>query len=510
MAELEYHGIMVDALDDSCTVVVKTLSPPPHPSEGAVSQAATVSATSHSPQPVNYAEDVTPEISSVSPKWGSSLGGTTITLTGSKLDDAEAVEVNGYECINVTVVSSTMLTCVTTRRTRLGPLSLAVTLITGSVSVAADDVTFRYLDRWSLVNTWQDDEPPVDGDSVVIPPDQVVLMDISPPKLKLLLVQGQLVFDRKDLELHAEYIWVQGGLLEVGTEQEPFMNKATITLYGDRWNSIGLPRLGSKCIVASNGRDYTALAGGEGILVPRFRLGTIDIHGIPRRRTWTKVATTVQAGSTTIVLSEPVDFATGDIIMLTAHRNYEQTEILEVASRSMDNLTLTLVDTVKYTHESAVHVIDGERVDMRVEVGVLNRNVVIQGEPGKSEAQSFGSHLMAAGGARLRLENAELRRCGQAGVLGRYCSHFHMSGDLAHSYIKSNSIHDRWDVVRSGFATFPHLLVAVFSFQRAITVHGTHRALVQNNVACRFSQDVQFLYVLIILSRQHQGTQYLR
>jgi hypothetical protein len=61
------------------------------------------------------------------------------------------------------------------------------------------------------------------------------------------------------------------------------------------------------------------------------------------------------------------------------------------------------------------------------------------------------------------LENAELRRCGQAGVLGRYCSHFHMSGMLEGSYIKSNSIHH--------------------SFQRAITVHGTHRALVQNNVA---------------------------
>jgi hypothetical protein len=268
-------------------------------------------------------------------------------------------------------------------------------------------------------------------------------MDISPPKLKLLLVQGQLVFDRRYLELHAEYIWVQGGLLEVGTENEPFTHKATITLYGDRWNSIALPRLGSKCLVASNGRYHSTLSNGEGTLVPRFRLGTIDIHGIPRRRTWTKVASDVVSGSSTIVLAEPVDFSPGETIILTAHRDYKQTEVLEVASRSADNLTLTVREPALYTHESAIHDIAGEQVDMRVEVGIISRNIVIQGEPGKSEAQSFGSHLLAAGGARLRLENAEIRRCGQAGVLGRYCSHFHMAGELEHSYIKSNSIHDR-------------------------------------------------------------------
>ena len=55
---------------------------------------------------------------------------------------------------------------------------------------------------------------------------------------------------------------------------------------------------------------------------------------------------------------------------------------------------------------------------MRVEVGLLSRNVVIQGDEGSS-AQLFGSHLVAMHGAHLKLSGTEVRRCGQAFILGR-------------------------------------------------------------------------------------------
>ena len=38
---------------------------------------------------------------------------------------------------------------------------------------------------------------PVEGDSVVIPQGQTIILDVSPPRLYLLLVRGMLVFDRK-------------------------------------------------------------------------------------------------------------------------------------------------------------------------------------------------------------------------------------------------------------------------------------------------------------------------
>ena len=51
-------------------------------------------------------------------------------------------------------------------------------------------------------------------------------------------------------------------------------------------------------------------------------------------------------------------------------------------------------------------------VDLRVEVGLLTRNVVIQGDD-ESESQLFGMHLAAMHGSMLRLSGTELRRCGQ-------------------------------------------------------------------------------------------------
>ena len=44
-----------------------------------------------------------------------------------------------------------------------------------------------------------------------------MLLDVSPPRLLMLLIQGSLVFDRKDLQLEATYILVQGGTLQIGT-----------------------------------------------------------------------------------------------------------------------------------------------------------------------------------------------------------------------------------------------------------------------------------------------------
>tara|TARA_R110002072_G_scaffold276051_1_gene437383 strand:- start:111990 stop:116984 length:4995 start_codon:yes stop_codon:yes gene_type:complete len=55
----------------------------------------------------------TPNITSVSPTSGSTLGGTTLTLTGVAFRSGATVTVNGSTCNTVTIVSSTSATCVT-------------------------------------------------------------------------------------------------------------------------------------------------------------------------------------------------------------------------------------------------------------------------------------------------------------------------------------------------------------------------------------------------------------
>jgi hypothetical protein len=195
----------------------------------------------------------------------------------------------------------------------------------------------RYLDRWSALTTWLNDEPPVDGDFVVVPHGQAVvrcaparlphqarpcaadlvfpinpqcqqillwsvprplafpcslvffsrgwescaqtpltdrcavpvvhvcawrmclhvtpltppvqLLDVPTPNLSVLLVQGVLVFadDVPELTLDAEYIFIFGGVFEVGTKDAPFTNKATITLHGTRCAQQGLVTSARAC-----------------------------------------------------------------------------------------------------------------------------------------------------------------------------------------------------------------------------------------------------------------------
>ena len=104
-------------------------------------------------------------------------------------------------------------------------------------------------------------------------------------------------------------------------------------------------------------------------------------------------------------------------------------------------------------------------MDMRIEVGLLTRNVLIQGDS-TSEETNYGAHLMlhgkAEGGLIGRIEYAEFRLGGQPLIIGRYPIHFHMNGEVSQSYVRGNSVHD--------------------SMARCITIHGVHFLRVQNNV----------------------------
>ena len=67
--------------------------------------------------------------------------------------------------------------------------------------------------------------------------------------------------------------------------------------------------------------------------------------------------------------------------------------------------------------------------------------------------------------SKVHIENMELYDAGQSGELARYPIHFHVANDMDGSVIRSNSIHD--------------------TNQRCITVHGTDKLLIQDNVCYR-------------------------
>src|SRR5690625_1068477 len=75
--------------------------------------------------------------------------------------------------------------------------------------------------RWSDPATWPDNKVPAAGDQVEIPSGSEVILDVSPPALAGLTINGKLRFaDESDLALSTEWILVFGEL-EIGTEDQP-------------------------------------------------------------------------------------------------------------------------------------------------------------------------------------------------------------------------------------------------------------------------------------------------
>ena len=101
---------------------------------------------------------------------------------------------------------------------------------------------------------------------------------------------------------------------------------------------------------------------------------------------------------------------------------------------------------------------------MKAEVGLLTRNIKMRGDV-TSKRTEYGSHLMMFGsgenGLVAHVAYTEFTHCDQPIVIGRYCIHFHMNGNVADSYVSGNAVHH--------------------SFARIITLHGIHFLRVTEN-----------------------------
>jgi hypothetical protein len=194
-----------------------------------------------------------------------------------------------------------------------------------------------------------------------------------------------------------------------------------------------------------------------------------NMHGQVRNPTWTDLNATVNPGGTTITLTQPVDWLPGESIAVASSSfdHYESEEMI-IASKSSDNQTLTLTKAFQFRHFAGIETYGGEQFFMRAEVGLLTRNIKMQGDP-TSNATSYGSHLMMTGqvstGLDATLSYAEFTNCGQPRIIGRYCTHFHMAGEVPNSFVRGISVHN--------------------SYARLLTIHGTHYLLVEKNVGFR-------------------------
>ncbi len=301
--------------------------------------------------------------------------------------------------------------------------------------------------RWSDAGTWPDKKVPAKDAVVTIGTDMNVVLDVSPPALHGLRINGKLSFaDNKDLELTTEWIMLHGQL-EIGTEARPHTRNATITLT----NTVP-------------GEDIEVM-GDRGIMLMG---GTLSLHG-NRKDSWTKLAKTAAAGSTTVEVLNAGDWKKGDSIVL-ASTDFDPHQAERRTISSISGKVITLDQKLEYMHYGQVTF----GVDERAEVGMLSRNIKIQASP-DAETSFSGGHVMAMTGSTMQVSGVEFFRMGQHENLARYPIHWHLIGDTQAQYVENSAIHD--------------------TYSRCVTVHGTNNVRVQNNVAynnvghCYFLED---------------------
>ena len=303
---------------------------------------------------------------------------------------------------------------------------------------------------------------------------------MDPGRQYLLLIGGTLEFARMDLRLEATYILIKGGRLEVGTEREPFTHTATITLYG-HVKSLELPIFGAKTLAVHH--------------------GVVDLHGTPHAVAWTKLKETAPRNTTVLVLMDAVTWPVHSyIVVASTHwapagcrnpftitdwklKREHQHEVRIIVARLDGGRRLVLDKPL--LHEHLGKTFEGSRgrgsrqVEYRAEVGLLSRNIVVQGDgdsgqclatstPGSYSCARFGATVMAHSRGHdssvLRLSHIEFRNVGQGYRMGRFPINFNMpQSSVRSSYVRGCSIHH--------------------SFNRALGLGGVSDLLVEDNVA---------------------------
>lgn len=290
--------------------------------------------------------------------------------------------------------------------------------------------------RWSDPATWPGGSIPAAGAAVVIPAGAKVMVDVSPPALGSLTVDGTLFFDEKDLNLTSNWILVHGRF-EIGSTTQPFAHRAVITLTGPSTDNIS----------------------GIGAKVFGVVGGTLELHG-EARAGWARLAATAPGAATQLVLDRVMPWRVGDHIAV-ASTDLDPLQAEDNFITGVSGTTLTLKTGLKHSHWGVLQTYAGKTLDERAEVGLLSRNIVIQGDSASLVSQ-FGGHVLATSGGVLHVEGIELTRMGQLKVLARYPMHWHMEGAVDGQYFRSSSV---WK-----------------SFNRCVTVHGSSNATVQGNV----------------------------
>ncbi|CAF0819146.1 unnamed protein product [Rotaria sp. Silwood1] len=219
---------------------------------------------------------------------------------------------------------------------------------------------------------------PSDNTNIYIPRGIWLVVDYPLPRILSLRIDGVLEFEQgMNNTLNVDSILINGGQLIVGWPNNPLQSYVDIVITGSSSVNVLLPN-------------------DAGSVGPRVIgvLGGLDLHGIPRNVSWTRLATTALAGQNSITLSEPVDWIVGDeIILTTTDTRIEHVERHTIASISGGGTIIALVNNLAYQHIVIHNVFpNGAIYHIAGAVGLLTRNIrVINRSP---SSEKFGFRIL--------------------------------------------------------------------------------------------------------------------
>ena len=309
-----------------------------------------------------------------------------------------------------------------------GPATLVASTQVPATSVPATSSTSKDVLGWSEAfgETNFDTE-------VLVPHNQRIVVDVPSIEAKSIHVDGELIFaDAQDIEVTTDWIHVVGpeALLQAGTENQPFEHTLTITLQDPR-RSRNRHSESPTSFIDGSEREESFAPEYKGLVVKTG--ARLALHGISQEKVaWTQLAqgADAQPGDTSLQLAEAVNWLPGDRIVIapSGFDAYED-ENVTITAVSNNGKTVTFEPPLAHRHVAIVEQHEnalGETVDldMRAEVGLLSRNIIIQGDEASDEFR-YGAHAMFMYAQSIQIEGTRFYRCGQEANQGRYCTHWH-------------------------------------------------------------------------------------
>ncbi|XP_064304301.1 fibrocystin isoform X2 [Phalacrocorax carbo] len=228
--------------------------------------------------------------------------------------------------------------------------------------------------KWSHPETWNDVEEgwggsnhsiPGPGEDVIILPNRTILVDTALPPLRGLYILGTLEFPSNSSNvLSAACIVVVGGILKVGSFQQPLERDLKLLILLRASEGIYCDRL----------EEINVHPGSIGVY------GKVQIYSAYPNTSWTRLGTNIAPGNERIFVEDEVDWNHGGGIVISSS-SYEAHQAEVVTLKEVNGHSIRIHERLLHRHIGHFHdTEDGRHIPLAAEVGLLTRNVQIKSD----------------------------------------------------------------------------------------------------------------------------------